>query len=158
MNSVSIEALLLDGKARKAIGKSALYSKGKKTGKKRVDRELPEQRALIDWARLTVISGYRVGDYLTHVPNEGKRGPKAQKEFKELGGSAGYPDLILDIPNKFYHGLRIEMKPDRKHRSKVSEKQQEWQVKLNKMGYLALICYGYEEARTAIVGYLGEEG
>ena len=100
MNSVSIEALLLDGKARKAIGKSALYSKGKKTGKKRVDRELPEQRALIDWARLTVISGYRVGDYLTHVPNEGKRGPKAQKEFKELGGSAGYPDLILDIPKQ----------------------------------------------------------
>lgn len=82
------------------------------TGARRVkgNAELLEQEALIQWADLTVINGHRVGNYLVHVPNEGKRGPKAASEFKRAGGRAGYPDLILDLPSGVWHGLRIEMK------------------------------------------------
>lgn len=63
------------------------------TGARRVrgNSELLEQEALIQWADLTVINGHRVGDYLVHVPNEGKRGPKAAREFKRAGGRAGVP-------------------------------------------------------------------
>lgn len=39
----------------------------------RGNAELLAQEALIQWAGLTVINGCRVGDYLVHVPNEGKR-------------------------------------------------------------------------------------
>ena len=52
----------------------------------RSNAELLEQEALIQWAALTIINGRRVGDYLVHVPNEGKRGPKAASEFKRAGG------------------------------------------------------------------------
>lgn len=30
-----------------------------------------------------------------HVPNEGKRGFQAQRDFKELGSVTGFPDLII---------------------------------------------------------------
>lgn len=30
-----------------------------------------------------------------HVPNEGKRGWKAQADFKALGAVAGFPDLVI---------------------------------------------------------------
>lgn len=116
--------------------------------------ETKEQAALVEWAQLTVIGGFRIGDYLTHVPNEGKRGPVAAKEFKELGGSTGYPDLILDIPAHGYHGLRIEMKSPKEYRSKVSQAQQEWIDRLNQVGIKAVVCYGLDEAIQAITRYM----
>lgn len=30
-----------------------------------------------------------------HVPNEGKRGPKSQREFKKWGGKAGVHDVLI---------------------------------------------------------------
>ena len=124
--------------------------------KKRVQRETPEQKALIDWARLTVIKDRRIGDYLVHIPNEGLRGPLAQKEFKDLGGQAGYPDLSFDLPNKNYHGLKIEMKPKKAYKSTVSKLQQGWIVRLNSVGYRAVVCYGFEEAQKEILDYMSD--
>jgi len=122
------------------------------TGARRVrgSAELLEQEALIQWAALTVIKGYRVGDYLVHVPNEGKRGPKAASEFKRAGGRAGYPDLILDIPSGEWHGLRIEMKAKG---GKPTATQMEWIERLRAVGYRAEVCYGFEAARLCILGY-----
>lgn len=152
MSSVFDSALdaLIQSKSSK---RGLKYSKAS-SSPTRVEREAPEQKALVDWANITTIAGYRIGEYLTHVPNEGKRGPLAQKQFKELGGKAGYPDLILDIPTEKYNGLRIEMKPPRQYRSKLSPVQKEWQERLNKVGYLAVVCYGFEEGIRAIEKYL----
>lgn len=123
------------------------------TGARRVrsNAELLEQEALIQWANLTVINGRRVGDYLVHVPNEGKRGPKAASEFKRAGGRAGYPDLILDLPAGEWHGLRIEMKTKG---GKPTAAQLEWIERLRGAGYRAEVCYGFDEAKTVIVDYL----
>ncbi|WP_203449105.1 hypothetical protein [Pectobacterium brasiliense] len=46
--------------------------------------ELEEQAALIEWADKTVINSVKIGDYLLHIPNEGKRGPKAARDAKRL--------------------------------------------------------------------------
>lgn len=123
------------------------------TGTRRVrsNAELLEQEALIQWAELTVINGRRVGDYLVHVPNEGKRGPKTASEFKRAGGRAGYPDLILDLPAGEWHGLRIEMKAKG---GKPTAAQLEWIERLRGTGYRAEVCYGFDEARVCITEYL----
>lgn len=55
--------------------------------------ETEEQAALIEWADKTVIDGICIGDYLIHIPNERKRGPKAARDAKRLGllkGGAGF--------------------------------------------------------------------
>jgi len=117
----------------------------------RGNAELLEQEALIQWAALTVINGYRVGDYLVHVPNEGKRGPKAASEFKRAGGQAGYPDLILDIPSGQWHGLRIEMKAKG---GKPTAAQLAWIERLREAGYRAEVCYGFDEASKLIQSYI----
>lgn len=123
------------------------------TGARRVrsNAELLEQEALIQWADLTVINGRRVGDYLVHVPNEGKRGPKAASEFKRAGGRAGYPDLILELPAGEWHGLRIEMKAKG---GKPTAAQLEWIERLRGAGYRAEVCYGFDEARIVVMDYL----
>lgn len=116
--------------------------------------ETAEQAALIEWADLTVICGYRIGEYLVHVPNEGKRGPEAAKDFKKLGGRKGYPDLILDIPMHGYHGLRIEMKAPRSYKPTTTQEQKEWIGRLNRVGIKAVICYGVDEAIKVIRDYM----
>lgn len=47
------------------------------------------------YADKTVIYGVKVGDYLLHISNEGKRGPKAARDAKRLGVRAGMPELFL---------------------------------------------------------------
>ncbi|MFG0772867.1 VRR-NUC domain-containing protein [Vibrio plantisponsor] len=125
------------------------------TKKKPREIETSEQAALIEWSWLVRFKDGKVGEYITHVPNEGKRGGKAQSDFKKLGGSKGYPDLIIDIAAGGYHGLRIEMKSPRGFSSSVSKEQKEWIERLSEQGYLAVICYGFEEAKQVIVDYLG---
>lgn len=125
------------------------------TKKKPREIESAEQAALIDWSWLVSYRGEKLGESITHVPNEGKRGFKAQSDFKKLGGSKGYPDLIIDIAAGGYHGLRIEMKSPKGFSSSVSKEQKEWIDRLNRRGYLAVVCYGFEEAKQVIVDYLG---
>ncbi|MFM2589446.1 VRR-NUC domain-containing protein [Vibrio sp. TBV020] len=127
----------------------------KSSKKKPREIETAEQAALIDWSWLVSYQGEKLGESITHVPNEGKRGGKAQSDFKKLGGSKGYPDLIVDIAAGGFHGLRIEMKSPKGFSSSVSKEQKEWIERLNRRGYLAVICYGFEEAKQVIVDYLG---
>lgn len=149
--------MLADHHIRKAA-KIRITSKGKIA--KRREWETAEQAAVIAWADRTYHDGLLIGHYLTHVPNEAKRGPKARADFIKLGGRSGYPDLILDIPvycvsrNIRYSGLRIEMKPTTDIKSVVSKSQQMWLKRLNTIGYKAVICYGSEHAISTITDYL----
>ena len=63
---------------------------------------------------------------------------------KAGGMKAGYPDIFLPIPKNNYHGLFIELKKNKQ--DKVQELQKWWKNELNAYGYLAVICYGYDEA------------
>ena len=47
---------------------------------------------------------------LHHSPNGGKRNAIEASKFKQMGVRAGFPDLILLIPNRFYPFCGIELK------------------------------------------------
>jgi len=109
--------------------------------------ERDEQIQFIKYLRWNKIPHYA-------VPNGGSRNPAEAKNLKAEGVSAGVPDVCIPVPNKKYHGLYIEMK--RQKGGKVSEKQKEWIEKLNKLGYLAVVCRGYDEAREVVEEYMKE--
>ncbi|WP_262255285.1 VRR-NUC domain-containing protein [Serratia liquefaciens] len=112
--------------------KARLDVRGGKLKKVRRQPELEEQAALIEWADKTVIDGIRIGDYLIHIPNEGKRGPKAARDAKRLGLRAGVPDLFLVLTRGGYAGLWIEMKSIT---GKTTSEQIDWMSKLKNEGY-----------------------
>lgn len=122
-----------------------------KVKKVRRQPELEEQAALIEWADKTVIDGIRIGDYLIHIPNEGKRGPKAAKDAKRLGLRAGVPDLFLALPRGHYAGLWIEMKS---MTGMPTSEQVEWLNKLKKEGYSVFLAQGFDKAKYIIMKYI----
>ncbi|WP_323638737.1 VRR-NUC domain-containing protein [Pectobacterium polonicum] len=115
--------------------------------------ELEEQAALIEWADKTMIDGIKIGDYLLHIPNEGKRGPKAASDAKRLGVRAGVPDLFLALPRGEYAGLWIEMKAKG---GKLSAQQEVWLKKMSSAGYKTEVCFGYDQAVHGIVKYFNK--
>lgn len=65
------------------------------------------------------------------------------------------PDICLPAARGKYHGLYIELK--RRKGGKVSAQQREWLEALEEAGYRAIVCRGWDEARTEIERYLDEE-
>ncbi|PXW40593.1 VRR-NUC domain-containing protein [Erwinia sp. AG740] len=141
----SIDALARIG------NKARLETRKGKVRKVYHQAELEEQAALIEWADKTVIDGIRIGDYLLHIPNEGKRGPKAARDAKRLGMRSGVHDLFLALPRGEYAGLWIEMKAVG---GRPTPGQLEWQELMRAAGYRAEICYGFDSARNEIERYL----
>ncbi|MBN3207177.1 VRR-NUC domain-containing protein [Pectobacterium brasiliense] len=138
--------------ALNSIGtKAKLETRTGKVNKVPHQAELEEQAALIGWADKTVINGIKIGDYLLHIPNEGKRGPKAARDAKRLGVRAGVPDLFLAIPRGGYAGLWIEMKA---RSGKLSAQQEVWLKRLEDAGYRAVCCFGFNQASSAISEYI----
>lgn len=87
----------------------------------------------------------------------GQRFSKEAVRQKKAGLKNGIPDLILLVARRDYHGLLIELKRAKKSLSVVSDEQKQWIEKLTARGYLAVICYGAEEAKKVILNYLGAE-
>ena len=115
--------------------------------KKPIPTEREEQIKLVKYLKWNKIPFYA-------VPNGGSRNPVEGKNLKLEGVSAGVPDICIPVPNKKYHGLYIEMK--RQKGGRVSEKQKEWIERLNKLGYLAVVCKGAEEAKVVVEKYMKE--
>ncbi|WP_447875175.1 VRR-NUC domain-containing protein [Serratia fonticola] len=131
--------------------KVKLEVRGGRVKKVRHEPELEEQAALITWANKTDIGGVRIGEYLLHIPNEGKRGPKARKDAKRLGLRAGVSDLFLALPRGGYAGLWLEMKAID---GKPTAEQVSWLNKMIGSGYAAVLCYGFIQAKERIESYL----
>ena len=142
--------------------------------------ETVEQQTVVQWLKIKKIT-------FTSMPNENRwsgvvRGllkrfigekkanaltakivSSIENSMKREGKQKGYPDLIIDEPNKYYHGLRIELKRARKQlktklstaHTKISDEQKEWIRKLNERGYKAVVCYGAKEAIEVINEYMG---
>lgn len=91
---------------------------------------------------------------LFHVPNGGKRSKTTAVRLKMEGVKAGVPDLFLPVARGGFYGLFIEMKAGK---NKTTQKQEEWLAALGAQGYCAQVCYGFEEARDAILKYLDLE-
>ncbi|WP_261375743.1 VRR-NUC domain-containing protein [Yersinia frederiksenii] len=141
----SIDAIGIIGTAAK------LEVRNRKVRKVNHQPETEEQAALIEWADKTVIDGICIGDYLIHIPNEGKRGPKAARDAKRLGLRKGVPDLFLALPRGGYAGLWIEMKA---LNGKPTLDQNQWLNKMNEIGYLATIKFSCVEAMKTITEYI----
>lgn len=110
-----------------------------------------EQLHLMTWARYTRFEGGSVSDYLHHSPNGGKRNPREAGRLKAQGVMAGFPDLFLFVPRGGLHGLFVEMKAPK---GRMSDSQKEVMQRLRSQGYECAVCYGFDEARTAILDYL----
>ncbi|MBS0056947.1 VRR-NUC domain-containing protein [Yersinia sp. Marseille-Q3913] len=134
--------------------KAKLEVRNGKVRKVNHQAETEEQAALIAWADKTVIDGICIGDYLIHIPNEGKRGPKAAKDAKRLGLRKGVPDLFLALPRGRYAGLWIEMKSNKGH---IDNNQNSWLLKLADIGYKVDVLYSFLSAKDAIVFYLAND-
>ena len=88
------------------------------------------------------------------VPNGGHRNKVTAALLKREGVKAGVLDLFLPVARMGYHGLAVEMKALDGQPSKAQEW---WICELTKQGYLALVCYGQDEAWSVIARYLGIE-
>ena len=113
--------------------------------------ESTEQTALFRWA------AYSAGKYpelrcLYHVPNGGSRNPIEAHNLKLQGVQPGVPDICLPVPRGGYHGLYIELK--RRKGGRLSEEQAGWIDRLNRLGYRAVVCKGWDAAREEIEQYL----
>ncbi len=112
--------------------------------------ESTEQITLIDWCNINICK-YPELELLYHIPNGGRRSKVEAVRLKREGVKKGVPDLCLPVARGNYHGLYIEMKYEK---GKTSKEQKEWLSKLNKQGYKAVVCYGFEEAREIIENYM----
>lgn len=139
--------------------------------------ERSEQEAFVRWTSLQMVH-HRMDDgrvvhvclrELTEASVNGAflqgDGTKRQIQWKQLeraGAKSGAPDLTIFYPVKPYAGLRIEMKKRREdfrspsdiHRA-VSDGQDEVIGLMRRVGYRAVVAYGWQEAAIATCEYLG---
>lgn len=112
--------------------------------------EHQEQVMLITWFRMQ----YKQYKYhLWAIPNGGSRHIVTAVNLKAEGVLAGVSDLFLMIPKGEYHGMFIEMKAKG---GNLSDKQKDFMGAATLMGYQAVVCYGFDEAKEAITKYLHE--
>ncbi|CEN86387.1 VRR-NUC domain-containing protein [Paraclostridium sordellii] len=112
--------------------------------------EASEQMLLMQWCNLQKFK-YPELELIFHIPNGGSRNRLEATNLKKQGVKAGVPDLFLPKANSKYHGLFIEMKFGR---NKTNENQDRWIDNLNKQGYKAIVCFGFEEAKEEILKYI----
>lgn len=99
-----------------------------------------EQMMLVSWFRKTYHPMHRI----FAIPNGGVRSKLQGMKLKVTGVSAGVPDLFIPSIRMF-----IEMK--RVKGGVVSEEQKDWINYLNSVGYSAIVCKGFEEAKNKIL-------
>lgn len=72
---------------------------------------------------------------------------------KRSGMKKGFPDINLPVKRGKFGALYIEMKRIYP-KGTVKDEQEEWLQKLTEQGNMAVVCYGFEEARKVIEDYL----
>ena len=111
-----------------------------------------EQAALMTWASLPhVLRRYPDLALLHAVPNGGHRHIAVARAMKAEGVRPGVPDLDLPVARGGFIGLRIEMKAKG---GRLSPEQVRWIDALAAAGHRCHVCYGWEEARERVEGYL----
>ena len=109
-------------------------------------QEASEQVKVVQYCMLR---GYPV----YHIPNGGSRNKLEAANLKRQGVRAGVPDLCFPVARWGYHGMYIEMKYGR---NGTTQAQAEWLKLLTENGYIARVCYGFDEARALIDWYFEE--
>ena len=118
-------------------------------------REYHEAVALVSW--FAYESNRRGLDQrlLIHIGNEtGGAGAKRGWYNKQIGVRAGAPDFCLLVASQGYHALFIELKAPTKT-ARLSPAQNEMMKILSGQGYVAVVAWGWEDAKDQILSYLG---
>lgn len=112
--------------------------------------EANEQRTLFDWVRWN--EGKNPDLWFLHaIPNGGSRNKIEAANLKKQGVKAGVSDLFLPVAKGVYHGLYIELKIKG---GRTSDLQMEWIKRVQMQNYMALVAYGFDEAKAVIEWYL----
>lgn len=83
------------------------------------------------------------------IPNGGARGLAAGARLKAEGVEPGVPDLYVPAWK-----LWVEMKREKEY--SVSAAQRDWIDYLQSVGDCAIVCRGFNEARTLVLQWRGE--
>lgn len=114
------------------------------------------QIACVTWFKLQYPK-----EIIHHSPNGGKRATKVNKNgvkyspeavrFKKMGTHKGFPDIFIATPNKYYHGLFIEMKSSK---GKADENQLATHAHLFSKGYCVLLVNNFEDFNLWVTEYM----
>ena len=110
------------------------------------------QIALFSWC---ATSGIPELKWLFHIPNGGSRHIAEASKLKAMGVKRGVPDIFLPVRTINFIGMWIELKKPIK--GIVSGEQDKWLDYLSKQGYATRVAFGWEEARDALLEYLGRK-
>ena len=88
---------------------------------------------------------------LHHSPNGGFRNSREAARFKAMGTRAGFPDLVLLVPNKSHHALFIELKIGKNGQTEL---QRDFQSHVESMGYLYKVIRSFDEFMQEVEDYL----
>ena len=121
------------------------------------EQEHQEQKALVEWYAFA-FPAYK--EFLFAIPNGAYLGKEeltriiTMKKLKAEGLKTGVPDLMLALPSITYHGLFIEMKKTGSTWKDVTKDQKGYLARLSKVGYKAIACGGFDDARNEIKTYM----
>lgn len=115
--------------------------------------ESDHQIALFQWSKLSQ-SKYPELSLLHAIGNGNARTSAIQgARMKREGVLAGVSDVFLPVSRGKYHGMYLEMKVKG---GRLSDNQKWWIAEVTKQGYLAVVAFGWVEAKEVIERYLGE--
>ena len=134
-----------------------------------VSRESIVQQGAVKWFNLQYPQ-YR--GLLVHIPNEGRRTIKVINgrpvcvggaKLKAEGMVKGAADLVLFVPNKYFHALCLETKVElfdysngkaKKTKTYQSPEQKEWQALVESQGYRYEVYRNIDEFRKIVLEYM----
>lgn len=92
-----------------------------------------------------------VARWVFHVPNGGARSRVTGARLKAMGVRQGVPDLMLCAPRNGFHGLAVELKAAK---GRPTPEQLAWLDHLGSIGWMAVVCTGFDAARDTFEAYL----
>lgn len=94
---------------------------------------------------------YQYPEHLIHhSPNGGRRDAREGSRFKKMGVLSGFPDIIIPVARKGYHGLFIELKAEK---NRLTQSQILVISKIISEGYKCEVCYSVEQFRKVVNDY-----
>lgn len=115
--------------------------------------EHAHQTAIFCWAA-TNTPRYPCLKWLHAIPNGGVRSRVQGAILKAEGVKSGVADIFLPVSRGTYHGLYIELKRADGTEADISDRQREFLTFVDEQDYLAVVCFGWEQAVSVIEHYL----
>lgn len=123
-----------------------------KTSKKVIISEHMIQSACFDWVRAMEQTDERY-KMIYAVPNGGHRFISVARKLKREGVKAGVWDVMVDVPMRGFHGMRLEFKSEK---GKLTSEQIEMGHRYKRYGYVTSIIRNFAQFRSIVEAYFYE--